>query len=139
MSVDLASFPVLAEQAAENTLSSHPDDLAGHTSLSRTLPLTRASVTSLALCSEGVPRAGARVDDGRLRDDVTILEELLNVLAGVGIADLSLLSGVEPDFALADAGDCTIQVPQVNDLVPDDTISNITNRTLQVVFGRANS
>lgn len=105
MSVDLASFPVLAEQAAEDTLSSHPENLAGHTSLSRTLPLTRASVTTLALRSEGVPRACARVDDGGLRDNVTILEEFLNVLAGVGIADLGLLSGVEPDFALADAGD----------------------------------
>ena len=45
------------------------------------------------------------MDDGRLDDDTTILDELLDVSAGVGIPDLSLLSGVKPDFALADTSD----------------------------------
>ena len=42
---------------------------------------------------------------GGLYDDVSILDELPNIRPRVGIADLGLLVGVEPDFALADAGD----------------------------------
>lgn len=38
-------------------------------------------------------------------DDTAILNELLDVGAGVGVANLSLLGGVEPDFAFTDACD----------------------------------
>lgn len=38
--VDLASFSVLLQQSSENSHSSEPLDLAGHSSLSRTLSLT---------------------------------------------------------------------------------------------------
>ena len=43
--------------------------------------------------------------DGWLDDYSPILDELLDVGARVGVANLRLLSGVEPDFALTDAGD----------------------------------
>lgn len=49
--------------------------------------------------------AGSRVDSGGFDDHSTILDELLDVCTGVGVADLSLFSGIEPDFAFADAGD----------------------------------
>jgi hypothetical protein len=45
------------------------------------------------------------VDGGGLDDDVALLYQLLDVGAGVGIPDLRLLGGVEPDFALPDALD----------------------------------
>jgi hypothetical protein len=103
--VDLAGFPVLAEETAEDTLATHPLDLGGHTSLRGTLTLTGAGVTALALSREEGDGAGAGVNGGGLDDDTTILNEFLNVNARVGIADLSLLGRVKPDFTLADAGD----------------------------------
>lgn len=108
MSVDLASLPILAQESSEHTLSSHPEDLGGHTSLGGTLPLTRASVSPLSLSGEKILRSGAGVDDGRFGNDVTVLEELLDVLTRVGVADLSGLGGVQPNLPLAHTGDCTI-------------------------------
>jgi hypothetical protein len=45
------------------------------------------------------------VDGGGFDDHTAVLDELLDVCARVGVADLSLLSGIEPDFAFANAGD----------------------------------
>ena len=45
------------------------------------------------------------MNDGGLDNDMAILDELSDVFAWVGIADLSLFGGVKPDFALANAGD----------------------------------
>ena len=45
------------------------------------------------------------MDGGGLDDDTAVLDEFLDVRARVGVADLSLLVGVEPDFSLADASD----------------------------------
>lgn len=103
--VDLACLTVLAEETAEDALSPHPDDLGGHAGLGGTLTLTSAGVTALALGSKESARAGTGVDGGGLDDDAAILDELLNVSARVGVANLRLLGGVEPDFALTDAGD----------------------------------
>ena len=104
MFVDLARLPVLPQQPAKNPLSPHPLYLAGHPGLSSTLPLTRASVTTLALGCEELLCASPRVNSGGLDDNATILDELLDVSAGVGVPDLALLVRVQPDFALADAG-----------------------------------
>jgi len=41
------------------------------------------------------------VDGGGFDNDTAILDKLLNVRAGVGVANLSLLSGVKPNFAFA--------------------------------------
>jgi hypothetical protein len=49
--------------------------------------------------------ARARVHGDGLLDDEAIGNKLANRLAGVGIADLADLAGVEPDLALADAQD----------------------------------
>lgn len=62
-------------------------------------------MTTLALGGKKVTGAGTGVDNSGLYDDTAIFDEFLNVRAGVGIPDLSLLSGVEPDFALANTGD----------------------------------
>ena len=105
MLIDFARLPVLPQQPTKNPLPPHPLDLRRHTSLSGTLPLTRASVTALALRRKEFLCAGARVDGGWLDDDASVLDELLDVGARVGIANLRLLNRVKPDFALADAGD----------------------------------
>ena len=105
MLVNLSGLPVLPQQPTQNPLPPHPEHLRGHTSVGGTLPLTGTSVATLALRSKEVPGARARVDGGGLDDNAPILDELLDVRAGVGVADLRLLVGVEPDFALADAGD----------------------------------
>jgi hypothetical protein len=62
-------------------------------------------VPSLPLGSLHVPDPSTGVDDGRLDDDVSILEELADAGSRVGVADLGGLLGVEPDLPLADAGD----------------------------------
>ena len=105
MLVDLSSLPVLPQQTTQYPLSPHPQSLGGHTSLCRTLSLTRACVTALALSSKEFLCACSGVDSGRLDDNSAILDELLDVSARVGVANLSLLGGIEPDFTLADARD----------------------------------
>lgn len=105
MLVNLASLPVLPQEPPEDPHPSQPHDLGRHPRLGRTLPLTRPRVPSLPLGSLHVPDPSTGVDDGRLDDDVSILEELSDAGSGVGVADLGGLLGVEPDLPLADAGD----------------------------------
>jgi hypothetical protein len=45
------------------------------------------------------------VDGGRLDDHTAILDELFNVCARIGVADLSLFCRIKPDFSFANAGD----------------------------------
>lgn len=103
--VNLASLSVLPQQPPQNSLSTHPEHFRRHPGLARTLPLTGASVSSLSLCGQKSLRSGARVHRCGFDNHTTILDEFLDVRAGVGIADFSLLSGVKPDFAFANAGD----------------------------------
>jgi len=62
-------------------------------------------VTTLSFGGEEIACAGARVDGGGFDDDTTILDKFLDMGSGVGISDLGLFSGVEPDFSLADTCD----------------------------------
>jgi len=103
--VDLASLPVLPEQSPQHTLPPHPLHLGGHACLCATLSLTGAGVATLALGGEEIACAGAGVDGGRLDDNAAVLDELLHMGAGVRVTNLGLLSGVEPDFSFANAGD----------------------------------
>ena len=105
MLVNLPGLPVLPQQPTQDPLPPHPLNLRGHTSIGGTLPLTGTGVTTLALRGEEIASAGTRVDGGGLDDNAAVLDELLYVGAGVGVADLSLLVGIEPDFSLADASD----------------------------------
>ena len=45
----------------------------------------------------------SRVHSGGLDDDMTILDEFLDMSMRVGVANFSLFGGVEPDFAFANA------------------------------------
>jgi hypothetical protein len=58
-------------------------------------------VTSLPLGSQEVPGPGTGVDNGRLDNDVAILEELADTSTRVGVLDLGSLLGVEPDCSVS--------------------------------------
>jgi len=62
-------------------------------------------MSALSLCSSEIPRPSTGVDGGGLDDNATVFDQLLDVCARVGIANLRLFSGVQPDFALAYASD----------------------------------
>jgi len=102
--VDLDRSAVLGEQLAKNSHAAHPLDLGGETSIGGTLALTGTSVTSLALGGEELACARSGVDNDRLDNDVTILDQLLDTLTRVGVGDLGCLRWVEPNLALTNAG-----------------------------------
>ena len=79
--VDLLGLAVLAEQATEDTLTSHPQNLVGHAGLARTVALTGTLVATLSLGGEPSARAGLRVHDRELLDDEAILDQAAHVLA----------------------------------------------------------
>lgn len=66
-------------------------------------------MTTLSLCSKKVAGACSRVDSSGFNDNSTILYKFLDMGAGIGIPNFGLLSGVEPDFTLADACDACSQ------------------------------
>jgi hypothetical protein len=121
--VDLAGGAVLDQQATENALAAHPDDLAvgrlsvsarvamvedgaaipGHTGVLGTLSLTETTVATEAASGVQLTGAGARVHGDGLADDEAIRDELADGLAGVGVGDLADLVGVEPDLSLTAA------------------------------------
>lgn len=103
--VDLAGFTVLAQHSSQDSLTSHPHDLCWHSCFVATLSLTGTSVSSQSLGGEQVARAGSRVAHNWLSDDLAVLDELADVGSRVGVADIVLFSGVEPDLSLADAHD----------------------------------
>jgi len=103
--VDLAAGTVLDEEATEDTKTTHPDDLAWHTSVRSTLPLTETTVSTNSARSSEVPGARSRVHGDGLADDEAISHELSDGLAGVGVGDFAGLVGVKPDLALSAAYD----------------------------------
>ena len=103
--VDLARGTVLDKETAEDTQTAHPEDLLGHTGIGGTLALTVATVAAFAAGEVQLTGAAAGVLGDGLADDEAIGNKLSDGLAGVGVGDLVLLVGVEPDLALAAADD----------------------------------
>jgi hypothetical protein len=103
--VDLATSTVLDKQTTKDTETAHPEDLLGHTGIGGTLALSVATVATLTAGKVEVASTGAGVLGYGLADDEAIGDELSDRLAGVGVGDLALLVGVEPDLALAAADD----------------------------------
>lgn len=103
--VDLAVVAVLDEEAAEDAEAAHPENLAGHTGVGGTLPLTEATVTAIAAGEVQLTGTGPGVGGDGLADDEAVGNELADGLAGVGVADLVDLVGIEPDLVLATAND----------------------------------
>jgi hypothetical protein len=79
--VDLSRLTVLAEESSENTLTAHPQNGGGHTSLSGTTALTGTRVTTQTLGSEFLTDTEAGVGSVGLLDDKTVLGQLHDTLA----------------------------------------------------------
>lgn len=79
--------------------------LRRHTGVGGTLPLTEAAVTAVPAGKVELTGARPRVHGHGLADDEAIGDELADRLAGVGVADLVHLVGVDPDLVLAAAND----------------------------------
>lgn len=103
--VDLAAGTVLDQETAEDTQAAHPQDLSGHTGICGTLSLSVATVSAFPSSKVELTGSGSRVHGHGLADDQAIGNELSDRLAGVGVGDLALLIGIEPDLALAAADD----------------------------------
>lgn len=103
--VDLAAGTVLDQEAAEDTLATHPEDLLRHTGIGSTLPLSETTVATNSSGEVQLTRTGTRVHGDGLSDDEAIGNELADRLAGVGVGDLVDLVGVEPNLALTAAED----------------------------------
>ena len=101
--VDLARVSVLNKKTTEDTGTSHPDNLGGHTGVSSTLSLTVTGVSTGTLGLTESASSGAGMASGRLVDDKTISNQLADGLTRVGLADFSSLVGIEPDLSLTNA------------------------------------
>lgn len=121
MLVDLVGITVLLQQVSEDTDSSHPQNLFGHTGILGTTTLTETGVTALktkkyikfynkvhknkanvAYLSSGLSlftgtEAGVHLVG--FLDDKTVLDETTDVLTGVGVGDFANLIGVKPNLA----------------------------------------
>lgn len=71
-----------------------------HSSISGTLPLTKATMSSNAAGSLQFPSASSGVHRDLLANNEAIGDEFADGLAGVGVGDFVDLVGVEPDLAL---------------------------------------
>jgi hypothetical protein len=98
MLVDLLGLSVLAEKTSKHSHATHPQDLERHTGVHGTLAVTIAGVTSLSLGIHVPLVTGLGVHDNMLLGDKTVLDELTHVLTAVGVGDLRLLVGVQPDL-----------------------------------------
>lgn len=103
--IDLAAGTVLDEEAAEDSETAHPKNLLGHAGVGGTLALTVATVAAFPSGEVQLTSSGTGVLGHRLPDDEAIGDQLSDRLARVGVGDLALLVGVEPDLALAAADD----------------------------------
>ena len=103
--VDLSAGTVLDQKTAEDSEAAHPEDLARHTGIGGTLTLTVATVSALSSGEVQLASARSRVLGDGLSDDEAIGDELSDGLTRVGVGDLALLVGVEPDLSLAAADD----------------------------------
>ncbi len=118
MLVDLPASTILHKKTAENSESSHPNDLARehsvsilfpfalclirelcipwHTSIRSTFPFTKTTMSTNSSSSLKITGSRSRVHSNRLANDEAIGDELPNGLAGVCVADLVGLVGVQP-------------------------------------------
>lgn len=121
--VNLLAVAVLLQQAAQNALALHPQQLGRHAGVRSTLTLSESAVTSLAAGLGVFAHTVTGVDHDGLLDDQTILDKLANVLtwnglttqlAGLSIrpfrpflltrvcvSDLVDFIGIQPDLLLA--------------------------------------
>lgn len=103
--VDLTGGSVLDQQLSQDTQSSHPDNLGGHTRISGTLSLTEPGVTATTLgLSQG---SGVRsgVNSNWLLDDGTVSDQSSDGSTRVSLGQLNGLVRVKPNLSLTGADD----------------------------------
>ena len=98
---NLLGISILAEQTSEDSLTSHPQDLLWHTGILGTLSLTMTLMSALSLGLLVSLNARARVHVHLSSHDQTILEQLSDVLSGVGMGNLSGFIGIHPNATLS--------------------------------------
>lgn len=103
--VDLTGVSVFSQQSSQDSQSSHPDDLGGHTSVSGTLSLTVTHVSTVTLGLSMSSSSGSRVDGDRLLDDGTVTVQLSDGQTRVSSGQLGGLVRVQPDLSLTNAND----------------------------------
>jgi hypothetical protein len=124
--VDLAGGTVLDQKTAEDTETSHPEDLTvehpsishvscpqlhgirnlrRHPSILGTLSLTVATVSADSSSLVEGSSAGTRVHGNGLANNEAIANELADGLTGVGVRDFVDFVGIEPDLALSATDD----------------------------------
>ena len=91
-------IPVSFEQSSQDPHPGDPHALLAGPSILGTLPLTKATVTSLTAGLVIGADTGSGVDSDGLLDDKTVLDQLPDVLPGVGISDLVDLIRIKPDL-----------------------------------------
>lgn len=101
VTVDLLLLTVLLQKTTEDALTTHPQNLCRHTSLAGSAPLSGSAVTTLPLGGQVLADAGARVDNLRLADDKSVLDQLPDVESGVGHLDLIGFIRIQPDLVYA--------------------------------------
>jgi len=78
---DLLGFSILSQESSKDSLSSHPEDLGGHSSVSGSLSLSHSVVSALSLGLVDSLASGSGVHvDGSLHDK-SILVQLPDVLS----------------------------------------------------------
>merc|ERR1719260_183014 len=100
VAINLLSFPVSLEEPPEDTHSHDPHGLLGGSGILGTHSLTKASVPALPARLVVLAHARPGVDSYRLLDNKTILDELADVLARVGVGNLIDLIGIQPHLVL---------------------------------------
>jgi hypothetical protein len=78
---NLLGIAVLDQEASEDSLAAHPQDLDGHTRVSGTLPLAGAVMSALTLGLLHASDAGTRVHLNLLAHDQTVLHQFADVFA----------------------------------------------------------
>jgi len=109
MLIDLLLGSIFSQKSSKDSLSSHPEDLSGHSGFLGTSSLT---LTTMSAFSSGFvvgSCSGSRVDSDVSLDDDTILDELSNTHSGVGEGNLARLVGVEPQSLLSATEDGSSQ------------------------------
>ena len=93
-----SNLPVSLEKSPKNSHSGNPQSLLAGSGILGTLPLTKATVTTLATGFIIGANSRSGVDSNRLFDDKTILDQFPNILPGVSIGNLIDFIRVKPNL-----------------------------------------
>ena len=97
VSVNLLGLSVLPQQSSQDSLSSHPEDLGGHPTLSTTSTLSDTRMVSFTLGGKVESSSGPRMNLLLPLHDETVLDKFPDEDTGVGLTNLLDFIGIHPD------------------------------------------